>query len=42
LRNLDAINAVADGIIFVFDKLEKDMEERNLTMQQLIERIKAT
>lgn len=42
LKNLDAINAVADGIIFVFDKLEKEMEEKNLTMQQLIQRIKST
>jgi pyruvate kinase len=42
LANLDAINKVADSVIFVFDKIHKDMEKANLTEESLIKQIKAT
>jgi pyruvate kinase len=28
LENLDAINLVADSVIFIFDKIEKEMNEK--------------
>jgi pyruvate kinase len=28
LKNLDAINSVADSIIFVFDKIEEEIESK--------------
>lgn len=40
LKNLDIINKVADSVIFVFDKIEEEMKELNLTKKELIERIK--
>ena len=42
LKNLDAINSVADSIIFVFDKIEEEIESKWLTKKGLIEKIKAT
>lgn len=42
LKNLDIINKVADSVIFVFDKIEEEMKELNLTKKELIERIKKT
>lgn len=42
LKNLDAINAVADSIAFVFDKIESEMEEKWLTQDWLIQKIKDT
>ena len=42
LKNLDAINAVADSIIFVFDKIEDEMNEKWYTKKELIEKIKST
>lgn len=42
LKNLNAINAVSDGIIFVFDKIEKEIVEQNLTQEDLIRRVKST
>lgn len=42
LKNLDAINAVADSIAFVFDKLESEMSEKWLTQNWLVQKIKDT
>ena len=42
LKNLDAINAVADSIAFVFDKIESEMETKWLTQDWLIQKIKNT
>lgn len=42
LKNLDAINAVADSLIFVFDKIENEMAAKNFTPEQLIQKIKST
>lgn len=42
IKNLDAINAIADSVVFVFDKIEKEMTEKNLTPQWLIQKIKST
>ena len=42
LANLDAINKVADSIIFVFDKIHADMKKNNLSEEGLIKKIKAT
>lgn len=40
LQNLDAINAIADSITFVFDKIEKEMQEWWMTKEWLIKKIK--
>ena len=42
IKNLDAINAVADSIIFVFDKIEDEMIKLNVSKKDLIEKIKKT
>ena len=42
LENLDAINLVADSIIFIFDKIEKEMKAKWLSEGDLIKRIKNT
>ncbi len=42
LENIDAINLVADSVIFVFDKIEKEMKQKNLTQEDLIKKIKDT
>ncbi len=42
LKNLDAINAVSDSIIFVFDKIEEEMKKLDLSKKDLIEKIKNT
>lgn len=42
LENLNAINLVADSVIFIFDKLEKKMKEMWVSQQDLIKRIKNT
>jgi pyruvate kinase len=42
LANLDAINKVADSVIFVFDKIHADMKKNNLTEEGLIKQIKST
>jgi len=40
LENLDAINLVADSVIFIFDKIDKEMKEKWLTQKDLIKKIK--
>jgi len=42
LKNLDAINSLADSLIFVFDKMEEDMKKNNLSREDLIKKIKKT
>ncbi len=42
LENLDAINRAADSLVFVFDKIEKTMEEKWFSQENLIKKIKKT
>jgi pyruvate kinase len=40
LENLNAINMLADSVIFVFDKIKKEMDDKNITEEMLIKKIK--
>jgi pyruvate kinase len=42
LDNIDAINKVADSVIFVFDKIENEMKKINISQEDLIKKIKNT
>jgi hypothetical protein len=42
LKNLDAINAISDSIIFVFDKITEEMKALKLTKEGLIKKIQST
>jgi pyruvate kinase len=42
LKNLDAINAISDSIIFVFDKIEEEIKSLKLTKEWLIQKIQST
>lgn len=42
LKNLDAINSISDGIIFIVDKIEDNLKKMKLSLDEMIKKIKKT